>query len=435
MAREYKDSANREHSYAGINYAEEQPVLERKLKDSGIEWIGKVPSDWKTEKAKHVFVQRREKGNEDCTLLAATQKYGMYPQHLLEGVVKVSSDTDMQQFKTVHINDYVISLRSFQGGFELSNYEGVCSPAYQVFSAHKAINNIFFKYLFKSDAFIQQINAFVLGIREGKNIQYDDFSTMYLPIPSLDEQQRIADFLDEKCGEIDKLVALQEQMIEELKAYKQSVITEAVTKGLNPDVEFVPSGIDWIGDVPKGWYIVALRYLFTIKAGGDAKPELYSDTLDLLHPYPVYTNTLDATQVYAYTSLPVFKGNSITVTGRGAVGHAIYRKNDYDAIIRLLSLSPKCYAVDCRYYAYYIDNVLHIFTNNAAIAQLSTEQLAPYKVLLPSLVEQRTISSYLDTKSAEIDSLIDMKQQKIESLKEYKKSIIFEYVTGKKQVV
>ena len=197
--------------------------MAREYKDSGIEWIGRIPKDWNTEKAKYVFIQRREKGNKDCTLLAATQKFGMYPQHLLDGVVKVASGTDMQQFKTVHVNDFVISLRSFQGGFEMSDYEGVCSPAYQVFSAQKPINNIFFKYLFKSDAFIQQINAFVLGIREGKNIQYEDFSTMYLPIPSLTEQQRIASYLDKKCAEIDSLVELQEQMIAQLTDYKQSV--------------------------------------------------------------------------------------------------------------------------------------------------------------------------------------------------------------------
>ena len=116
--------------------------MAREYKDSGIEWIGRIPKDWNTEKAKYVFIQRREKGNKDCTLLAATQKFGMYPQHLLDGVVKVASGTDMQQFKTVHVNDFVISLRSFQGGFEMSDYEGVCSPAYQVFSAQKPINNI-----------------------------------------------------------------------------------------------------------------------------------------------------------------------------------------------------------------------------------------------------------------------------------------------------
>lgn len=105
----------------------------RRLKDSGVEWIGKIPENWKVLRAKTLFSQRLTKGNQDITLLAATQKYGMLPQSEMEGVVQVKENADLQQFRTVHKDDYVISLRSFQGGFEFSQYEGVCSPAYQVF--------------------------------------------------------------------------------------------------------------------------------------------------------------------------------------------------------------------------------------------------------------------------------------------------------------
>lgn len=425
--------------------------MAREYKDSGIEWIGEIPEEWKTEKAKHVFVQRREKGNEDCTLLAATQKYGMYPQHLLEGVVKVSSDTDMQQFKTVHINDYVISLRSFQGGFELSNYEGVCSPAYQVFSAHKAINNIFFKYLFKSDAFIQQINAFVLGIREGKNIQYDDFSTMYLPIPSLDEQQRIADFLDEKCREIDKLVALQEQMIEELKAYKQSVITEAVTKGLNPDAPMKDSGIDWIGDVPKGWKISRIKNIFRLRTGTTPKAfeqGLDSDALvNWFTPSDVTEMNCElkvserhlSKEIIDKEGIELSPAGSLIFVGIGAsagkIGYAMVEGYSNQQITTLIPIQNKCFG---KFSYYYMIADRKRIKDNAFYTTLpiiNNSYLSEIKTLLPPIDEQRSIALYLDTKCAEIDSLINIKRQKIESLKEYKKSIIFEYVTGKKQVV
>ena len=437
MAREYKDSANREHSYAGINYAEEQPVLERKLKDSGIEWIGEIPAEWKTEKAKHVFVQRREKGNEDCTLLAATQKYGMYPQHLLEGVVKVSSDTDMQQFKTVHINDYVISLRSFQGGFELSNYEGVCSPAYQVFSAHKAINNIFFKYLFKSDAFIQQINAFVLGIREGKNIQYDDFSTMYLPIPSLDEQQRIADFLDEKCGEIDKLVALQEQMIEELKAYKQSVIIEAVTKGLNPYAPMRDSGIDWIGKVPKGWKVCKLKNVFSLLNG---RAYLDPELLETGKYRILRVGNLFSSDKWYYSDMEL-DNNKYCESGdllygwSASIGPYIWKE---EKVIYHYHIWKVLFGNNDLYYSFYMLQALTMAKqrdmHGSAMQHLTKVNMDNSIIVMPPIDEQRTIVSYLDTKCAEIDKLISIKQNKISKLKEYKKSIIFEYVTGKKYI-
>ena len=109
----------------------------RKMKDSGIEWIGEIPEGWEVVKAKYLFAQRNEKGNSALVLLSPTQKYGVIPQSQLEGVVQVKENTDLRTFKTIHIGDFVISLRSFQGGFEFSNYEGVCSPAYQVFHATK----------------------------------------------------------------------------------------------------------------------------------------------------------------------------------------------------------------------------------------------------------------------------------------------------------
>ena len=155
-----------------------------KYKDSGIAWIGEIPEHWELRKGKNLFKLRNSKGNNNAILLAATQKYGMIPQSQVEGVVQVKQNTDLNTFKTVHKNDYVISLRSFQGGFEMSEYEGVCSPAYQVFYSTKPCCNYFFKYMFKSYGFVSQINAFTLGIREGKNIQYEDFSLMKLPLPS-----------------------------------------------------------------------------------------------------------------------------------------------------------------------------------------------------------------------------------------------------------
>lgn len=230
-----------------------------KYKDSGIAWIGEIPEHWELRKGKNLFKLRNSKGNNNAILLAATQKYGMIPQSQVEGVVQVKQNTDLNTFKTVHKNDYVISLRSFQGGFEMSEYEGVCSPAYQVFYSTKPCCNYFFKYMFKSYGFVSQINAFTLGIREGKNIQYEDFSLMKLPLPTIQEQQSIATYLDQKCSEIDELITLQEEMITKLQSYKQSVITEAVTKGLDKNIPLKDSGIEWIGEIPEHWEVKRLK--------------------------------------------------------------------------------------------------------------------------------------------------------------------------------
>lgn len=188
------------------------------------------------------------------------------------------------------------------------------------------------------------------------------------------------------------------------------------------------SGVKWIGEIPTNWLSASVGHLFRIKAGGDAKPDLYEYEYDDEHIYPVYTNTLDKNQVYAYSSKAYFHGPCITVTGRGAVGHAIYRENAFDAIIRLLVLTPRM-KVSCRYYTYFIDYVCHFFTNNATIGQLSAEQIFPAKVCRPPLSEQQAIADFLDKKCAEIDGLLADLETEVKTLAEYKKSIIAETVT------
>ena len=419
----------------------------RQYKESGFGWIGKIPETWEVDIAKHVFRQRRDKGNEECQLLAATQKYGMYPQHLLEGVVKVAADTDLSQFKTVHRNDYVISLRSFQGGFEMSDFEGVCSPAYQVFFATRQISNQYYKYLFKSDAFIQEINSLTVGIREGKNILYDDFALLPIPIPTVCDQQRIAEYLDEKCGEIVALIALQEQMIAQLTDYKQSVITEAVTKGLNPDAELVPSGIDWIGDVPTEWKVCRIKDIFRLRTGTtpkDYEQGLSSDTLvNWFTPSDVAEMNCELSSSERHLSQEVIKKEGIDLSPAGSlifvgigasagkIGYATVEGYSNQQITMLIPKQNKCFG---KYSYFYMIADRKRIRDNAFFTTLpiiNNTYLSGIKTLLPPIDEQRAIAEYLDAKCVEIDKLIAKKQMKIETLKEYKKSVIYEAVTGK----
>ena len=183
------------------------------MKDSGIEWIGKIPDNWQLKKGKYLFRQRDQRGNNiKLQLLSPTQKYGVVPQKLYEelsgmSAVKLNENTNFQTMKTIHKGDYCISLRSFQGGFEYSKYEGVVSPAYQVFYPIVSIVDGYYKYLFKNCGFIEKINSFTMTLRDGKNIAFEDFGNMYIPVPTLSEQNAIANFLDKKCAEIDKLTA------------------------------------------------------------------------------------------------------------------------------------------------------------------------------------------------------------------------------------
>ena len=425
--------------------------MAREFKDSGIEWIGQIPKEWKVVRAKGLFVQRSTKGNSQPVLLSATQKQGMLPQYLLEGVVQTNKDTDLQTFKTVHKNDFVISLRSFQGGFEKSDYEGVCSPAYQVFYNRAPINYSYFWQLFKSVGFIDKINSLTVGIREGKNIQYKDFADMYLAIPSLPEQQKIADYLDKVCGEVDEMVSLQEKMIEELKAYKQSVITEAVTKGLNPNAPMKDSGIDWIGEIPEHWNVSVLRRFATIILGKMLQTNAQSDD-DTLEQYicakDVHFEGIDFSDLKKMyfnkkekETYLVMKGDMLVVEGgAGAAGSCVLNTDIPNTYIQnsIMIVRPK-QDINIRYVQYFEFSLVRkgyvdFVCNKATIPHFTKDKLSSMPISLPPLSEQQQIASYLDTKCSEIDSLIAIKQQKIEELKEYKKSVIYEYVTGKKEV-
>ena len=192
--------------------------------------------------------------------------------------------------------------------------------------------------------------------------------------------------------------------------------------------EMKNSGVEWIGEIPIDWAVTNIGRLFEVKAGGDAKVDLYSDEKDEEHPYPVYTNTTVSNQVYAYTSLPVFDENTITVTGRGEIGRAFFRKEKYDAIIRLLVLKPKL-RLDSRYYTYWIDSVIVFFTNNAAIGQLSAQQILPYKVCFLPYREQQKIADFLDKKCAEIGNAFEKIRVSIEEYKKLKQAVITQAVT------
>ena len=346
-------------------------------------------------------------------------------------------------------NPKILSLRSFQGGFEMSDYEGVCSPAYQVFFATRQICNQYYKYLFKSDAFIQEINSLTVGIREGKNILYDDFALLSIPIPTVCDQQQIADYLDEKCREIDGLIALQEQMIAQLTDYKQSVITEAVTKGLNPIVELVPSGIDWIGDIPKGWKVMKVKHAANSfeKGNGITKDEVFSDgntpCVRYGEIYSKYKNSfiscISATNIEIQNSPHYFHYGDILCAGTGELVEEIGKSIVY------LGKNPCLAGGDIIVISHHQEPTFFNYALNSHYAQaqkskskaklkvvhISASEIGSIYVALPSLSEQRAIAEHLDAKCGEIDMLIETKRQKIEMLKEYKKSVIYEAVTGK----
>ena len=423
----------------------------RAMKDSGVDWIGIVPEHWEMRRAKAMFRQSTSKGNDRLVLLSATQDRGVVDKSTLDSVVQVSEDADLSTFKTVHKNDFVISLRSFQGGFEISHEEGVISPAYTVFRLSKQTYPHFYRHLFKSYGFIDKINSLTVGIREGKNIQYVDFADMLLPYIPLAEQQKIAEFLDRKCAEVDEMIGLQEQIIEELKAYKQSVITEAVTKGLNPAAPMRDSGIEWIGSIPEHWEVCRIKNIATGFSNGTSVTQLADEDSQ----YAVTRIETISTGKINYDKVgyvPFFEGinkyllvkgdilisniNSLERVGNSAMYMGEQTLYHGMNLLRVHT-NERMLATYLHYYLRskaFLEQMKSCCNHAINQVSVSSSTLKNLYIVLPNLTEQQAIADYLDEKCADIDSLIQTKQSKIDSLKEYKKSIIYEYVTGKREV-
>lgn len=232
-------------------------------KDSGVEWLGAVPESWSIRNSKRVYANRKEHSTIDDEQLSVSQKYGVIPQMEMmrlndSKVMLALSGTD--SFRKVKQNDFVISLRSFEGGIEHSPYDGCVSPAYTVLHQRVKVKHNYFKFLFKSMPFIAALQASTNSLRDGKSINYEQFSSLSLCLPSLQEQTQIANFLDHETAKIDTLIAKQEKLIELLQEKRQAVISHAVTKGLDPDVPMKDSGVAWLGAVPAHWKTCLLKH-------------------------------------------------------------------------------------------------------------------------------------------------------------------------------
>ena len=192
--------------------------------------------------------------------------------------------------------------------------------------------------------------------------------------------------------------------------------------------EYKDSGVEWLGEIPSHWATCSLSKLFAIKAGGDVDLKNFSEDRSEEYPYPIYTNANNENSIYGYSKVANYQANSITVSGRGEVGFSVYRDHPFDAIIRLLVLTPQkeCHP---KFYAYYINEVINFRVESSAIGQLSTLQISPYKTVLPAIDEQKLIISFLDYETAKIDNLIAKQKKLIELLKEKRQAVISHAVT------
>lgn len=237
----------------------------REMKDSGVQWIGVIPIEWAIDNPKYHFTQRKDRAKQGMVQLTASQKYGVitqteYMEKTGANIVTVQKDFDI--LKLVCAGDFVIHMRSFQGGLEYSEKTGSISSAYVMLIPHNTIREPrYYKWFFKSSNYIDALSSTSNLVRDGQAMRWANFIQLPIPFPPADEQQRIADFLDAKCAEIDALTADIQAQIDTLEQYKRSIITETVTKGLNQNAEMKDSGIEWVEQMPMSWNTVPNKYL------------------------------------------------------------------------------------------------------------------------------------------------------------------------------
>lgn len=419
----------------------------RTTKNSGFEWIGEIPTSWELYKGKYMFTQRNLRGNTiELQLLSPTQKYGVVPQSVYEdrsgmNAVKLNENANLSALKTIHKGDFCISLRSFQGGFEYSEYEGVVSPAYQVFYPVVKVARGYYKYLFKDSGFIEKMNSYTMTLRDGKNIAFADFGNTYIPCPPVDEQQRIADFLDTKCAEIDALTADIQAQIDTLEQYKRSVITETVTKGLDPNAEMKDSGIQWIGDMPAHWDVIRgkyiLRYMQKPVREDDGVITCFRDGEVTLRSNRREDGFTMSDKEIGYQGIDV---GDLVVHGMdgfaGSIGISDSRGKASPVLNVLETDQNKRYIMYYLRSMAYSDVFLALATGiRVRSCDLRWNKLAELSYPVPPLNEQNAIVKHIDSVLSKADAVIADKKAQLATLDEYKKSLIFEYVTGKKEVI
>ncbi len=418
--------------------------MSKPTKDSGIEWIGLIPETWTLIRGKYLFAERNERGNKyDLQLLSPTQRYGVVPQELYEELsgmkaVKLEDSIDLTTLKSIYVGDYCISLRSFQGGFEYSNYNGVVSPAYHVFRKITDLCDGYYRYLFKERCFIEKMASLTKTFRDGKSIGFDEFSNSFLPVPPIDEQQRIAGFLDSWCAKIDGIIENTKRTLEEYKALKQSIITRAVTKGIQGDVELHDSGVSWIGSIPKHWSLCKI---------GSQYYERRTKVSDRDYPPLSVTKKGIVPQLDTAAKTDAHDDRKLVLIGDFAINSRSDRRGScgisrYDGSVSLINtiLVPRD-EMNPQYYEWLFHSVDFADEfykwGHGIVDDLWTTGWQDMKKIVipcPPLEEQQEIADYLATKCAAIDLLIEQKTQLLGTLETYRGSVIYEYVTGKKEV-
>ncbi|MDJ0353371.1 restriction endonuclease subunit S [Pseudarthrobacter sp. PH31-O2] len=417
-------------------------------KDSGHEWLGSVPTHWSVVPSKWLFSLRADRPDSDAIHLMASQKYGVISQaqFMAEKDQRVvQTIVGGENMKKICPDDFLIHLRSFQGGIEWSANEGKVSPAYTVLRPKRGVHPPFFYYLLKSAGYIQELRATTNQLRDGQSMNYSQFAMVPLVEVPLQEQVGIAEFLDRETAQIDDLIGKQERLIELLAEKRQAIIIHTVTKGLDPTAPTKPSGIPWLGDVPVHWSLPRLKNCSRVKRGRFMHrprnaPHLYGGEYPFIQTGAIarakgkyisdFSQTLSAAGMETSAMMP--KGTLVMAIAANIADVAIL-SFDSCAPDSVVGFQPTSQAnTDFLYYA--LTAKRDELTSEAPVTSqgnLNVERVGSVTVPLPPIDEQSEIVDSLDNRLAQMSHIVTKALATMRLLLERRSALISAAVTGK----
>jgi type I restriction enzyme S subunit len=398
-----------------------------------------------------MFAVRSEPARESDQMLTASQKYGvLYQKEFVEreGRRVVEVILGRESLKHVEPDDFIISMRSFQGGLEWSRLRGSTSFHYVMVRPVKGVYPPFFAHLFKSALYIQALRATTDLIRDGQELRYSNFVQVDLPIISVEEQMAIAEFLDRETAKIDALVEEQKRLIELLKEKRQAVISQAVTKGLDPNVPMKDSGVEWLGEIPRHWQLTALKRLCaTITDGAHISPETengvfpFVSTRDISEDCINFDDCLKTSEesfdLMVRTGCRPHAGD-VLFSKDGTIGRTVVVDEDRDFVVAssLIIIRPKQAELRSDYLNFLfqsnlISRQVDGFVKGAGLPRLSIQNLRKVIGVFPPVEEQQEIAAFVSEVSQRFDALGLAARETIGLLQERRSALISAAVTGK----
>lgn len=420
----------------------------REMKDSGVAWIGEIPKSWNLERLQWHISEIKETNKPEKTkqILSLTNKRGVIPYEEKGAQGNVSKE-DLSQYKLAYPDTIVAnSMNVLIGSVGKCNYYGCVSPVYYVYKPNDGENLEFINYIFQTEQFQKELRRYANGILEIRlRVSSDGILKRKVAFPSTDEQQKIVVYLNQKLSQVDSLIANVQAQIEKLKTYKQSLITEVVTKGLDPNAPMKDSGVEWMGNIPKKWVVIPSKYLF---ANCDERRKENDVQLTASQKYGMisqqeYMRRENARVVLADKGLENWKHIEpfdFVISLRSFQGGLEMSEVSGCATWHYVVLRAR-QEIHPYYYKWLFKSSTYITALQRTCNYIRDGQDLRYSnfvkvpLCIPALVEQKQIADYLDAKCSQIDRLISLKESKIEKLQQYKRSLIYEYVTGKKEVV